>query len=71
MGTTLLTRLDVRAMPVGTNEVRCFATREDFRRFIARCQLDAAQRAFVVSEAEDLWGPDADASPAMAGRSGR
>lgn len=43
----------------------------DFRKFIARCQLDAAQREFVASRVQTLWGPDADALPAMASRGGR
>ena len=44
---------------------------EDFRKFIARCRLDAAQLEFVASRVEALWGPAADALPAIAGPGAR
>ena len=44
---------------------------EDFRKFIARCRLDAQQREFVASSAKALWGPEADLEPVTANHAAR
>ena len=44
---------------------------EDFRKFIARCRLDAQQREFVASSAKALWGPEADLEPVTASHAAR